>query len=110
TDTDDDVSITFGDEPDVQYYGKFTSLPDFQFISVGSYDATATFVFTLHDPRGFITVQDSTIKLSNGTTISAAPNELVKVTSSPFVYTPKGTGPADPIFHIIPKKGVNTSR
>lgn len=110
TDTDDDVSITFGDEPDVQYYGRFTSLPDFQFISVGSYDATATFVFTLHDPRGFITVQDSTIKLSNGTTISAAPNELVKVTSNPFVYTTKGTGPADPIFHIIPKKGVNTSR
>lgn len=110
TDTNDDVSIVFGDEPDVQYYGRFTSLPDFQFTDVGTYTATATFVFTLHDPRGFITVQDSNITLSDGTVVSAAPNELVKVTSNPFSYTPLGTGPADPIFHIVPKKGVNASR
>lgn len=110
TDSNDDVSIVFGDEPDVQYYGSFTSLPDFQFISNGTYEATSTLTFTLHDPRGFITVQGHSIELSNGTKVSAAPNELVPVTTNPFNYTPLGTGDAEPIFHVIPKKGVNTLR
>lgn len=110
TDNNDDISIVFGDEPDVQYYGRFTQLPDFQFISQGAYEASSTFEFTLHDPRGFITVQGQEIELADGTRITAAPNELVPITTDSFTYTPLGTGDAEPIFHVIPKDGINTSR
>lgn len=94
--TDEQSTIVFGHMPNVQYTGYFSDVPNFEFIEKTLFYATAEITFTAADPRGFLIVEGP-----------ASPNDLIEVTDSNFEFTPLGSGPADPIIHIEPKKGAN---
>lgn len=80
-----EMPITFGFKPDVTWFIHATAMPEFKLIDGTAWIGTATWEFTASDPRGFM------------------PNEVVKITSNPFTFTPKGNGPIDPVYTIIPK-------
>lgn len=77
--------IIFGDEPNVTYYGTFTSISEATQLEKLTNDSQVTLVFTCSDPKGYMEAED------------------VVIDTQPFSFTPKGTGEAYPIFYIIPK-------
>lgn len=89
--TDDDPSIEyplrFGWQPDVTYWGHFTSVPQPTFISTGVFDTAFTLVFTMSDPRGYLPKESMTIDPTKEN-----------------VITPKGNAKTEPIFTITPKE------
>ncbi|WP_186664858.1 phage tail domain-containing protein [Weissella soli] len=95
-DTDSELSIVFGHQPNVQYNGHFSKVPNFDFLSDTSFVAQAVLEFTASDPRGFLIVDGE-----------ASPNDIIEVTDSNFEFTPLGSGPADPIIHITPTDQAN---
>lgn len=98
--TTEEMPVIFGDEPGVTWYGHWTELPDFQFITEGEWYATASLTFTATDPRGFMNVQDGVQKYGNK---DYAPNHIEKVTSNPWTYKPLGTGPSEAVWHFSVK-------
>lgn len=80
--------LIFGDEPDVTYYGIFTSIPEATAISEGSNDGQLQLVFTCSDPQGY------------GEEIN------VTVDQEPFSITPEGTGTIAPVYYIVPTTDV----
>lgn len=83
-DKDIQYPIRFNNNPDVIYYGHFTSIPQPQFISDTTYDFTLTLTFMLADPRGFL------------------PQEQIKITSNNQTIIPKGNTEVKPVIHILP--------
>ena len=85
SDADTEYPLRFNDDPDVTYYGHFTSIPTPTFINEGVQDFQTTLVFTLADPRGFL------------------PQKEIKITDNDQQIIPEGNTEVDPIIHIIPK-------
>ncbi|MCV3327592.1 hypothetical protein NVV76_05385 [Pediococcus ethanolidurans] len=81
--------LTFGWNPNVTYYGHWTSIPDPTFVSAGRFTTQFSLVFTMSDPRGFLPKQ--TIALNGG-----IDNKV----------TPAGNAPTEPIISIIPKQTI----
>lgn len=81
--------LTFGWNPNVTYYGHWTSIPDPTFVSAGRFTTQFSLVFTMSDPRGFLPKQ--TIALNGG-----IDNKV----------TPAGNAPTEPIISIIPKRSI----
>ncbi|GAB5053231.1 hypothetical protein [Pediococcus ethanolidurans] len=81
--------LTFGWNPNVTYYGHWTSIPDPTFVSAGRFTTQFSLVFTMSDPRGFLPKQ--TIALNGG-----IDNKV----------TPAGNAPTEPIISIIPKRTI----
>ncbi|ANZ70378.1 distal tail protein Dit [Pediococcus claussenii] len=79
-----EYSLIFGDDPNVEYYGIFTQIPEATQIQESVNDAKFDLQFTCSDPKGYLPQQDITVD------------------SEPFVFTPDGTGEAYPIWYITP--------
>lgn len=84
-DADSQYPLRFNDNPDVVYYGHFTSIPTPTFISENVQDCTTTLTFMMADPRGFL------------------PQKSIKITSNDQTIQPDGNAKVKPIIHIIPK-------
>lgn len=84
-DADSQYPLRFNDNPDVVYYGHFTSIPTPTFISENVQDCTTTLTFMMADPRGFL------------------PQKSIQITSNDQVIQPEGNAKVKPIIHIIPK-------
>ena len=84
-DADSQYPLRFNDNPDVVYYGHFTSIPTPTFISENVQDCTTTLTFMMADPRGFL------------------PQKSIKITNNDQTIHPDGNAKVKPIIHIIPK-------
>lgn len=82
-------SMIFPDEPDVEYYGIFTDIPELTPVQKGVWDSTTTLKFYMPDPRGYM------------------PQQTVKVTENPFEFTPDGTGKTAPVYRFTLHKDIN---
>ncbi|WPC20857.1 phage tail family protein [Pediococcus inopinatus] len=82
-------SMIFPDEPDVEYYGIFTEIPELTPVQKGVWDSTTTLKFYMPDPRGYM------------------PQQTVQVTDEPFEFTPAGTGETAPVYRLTLHKDVN---
>lgn len=83
-----EYSMIFGDEPDVEYYGVFTAIPDATQIQETVSDAKFDLTFVASDPKGYL------------------PQETIPVDGEPFIFTPKGTGECYPIYYVTPHDDV----
>lgn len=84
-DADSQYPLRFNDNPDVVYYGHFTSIPTPTFISENVQDCTTTLTFMMADPRGFL------------------PQKSIQITDNDQLIQPDGNAKVKPIIHIIPK-------
>jgi len=84
-DADSQYPLRFNDNPDVVYYGHFTSIPTPTFISENVQDCTTILTFMMADPRGFL------------------PQKSIQITSNDQIIQPEGNAKVKPIIHIIPK-------
>ncbi|WP_063697091.1 distal tail protein Dit [Pediococcus inopinatus] len=82
-------SMIFADEPNVEYYGIFTDIPELTPVQKGVWDSTTTLKFYMPDPRGYM------------------PQQTVQVTDEPFEFTPEGTGETAPVYRFTLHKDVN---
>ena len=87
-DKDVQYPMRFNSNPDVVYYGHFTSIPQPQFINDTAWDFTLTLTFMLADPRGFL------------------PDEQIRITANNQTIIPKGNTEVKPIIHIVPKEDI----
>src|SRR5699024_5373045 len=88
-DSDRELGVIFGEEPDIIYYGHFENIPDPQPLTDTSWDYATTLSFVASDPRGFYNQESEVVDMSSGS----------------LSFTPKGTAFSDPVITIIPKNG-----
>lgn len=81
-----EYELKLGDEPDVSYYGTFTSLPELTQQEVGINSGHFDLVFTCSDPKGYL------------------PALTRKANTEPYLINPGGTGEAYPIYEFKLKK------
>ena len=81
-----EYELKLGDEPDVSYYGTFTSLPELTQVEEGVNSGKFDLVFTCSDPKGYL------------------PTLTRRATTEPYLVNPGGTGEAYPIYEFELKK------
>lgn len=84
-----EYELIFGDEPDVTYFGSFTSISEATQLLPLTNDSKIELVFTCSDPKGYL------------------PQQTVSFDDSPMTLTPEGTGEIYPVYTIVPKKDVS---
>ena len=85
-DKDVQYPLRFNSNPDIVYYGHFTSIPQPSFLNEGTWDFQLTLTFMLADPRGFL------------------PQEQIKLLSNQQTIVPNGNTEVKPVIHILPKE------
>ena len=85
-DKDVQYPLRFNNDPDVVYYGHFTSIGQPSFLSQNVWDFQLTLTFMMADPRGFL------------------PQEQIKLLSNQQTIIPNGNTEVKPIIHILPKE------